>query len=308
METRNAAVRIVHRVLVAFRSIGEVSGHNIPHDVSSGRLVRILGLCGGSCEPADSVVLCGLSGQLNVVRRALASRDHAEGLVQIRDDSFDFFIGEDGVGAEANTLSGRHFPTCLWKISERVFGNDQFPFSLHVVKVFGNLCHVVGGLAVVLPTGRGLFAVPAAVSFIHHEVGGAIRFDRLCGLKDHVLPCGRLLDHVQHVRTGRGIGLLPAAEIVERRGVDFLGAVVGIEDKVLRPVLLEVVRGKVESPAANVDVGFAEFHVRVLEKRRDLLDGGLRRGDVLGNRVYSLTSRKASSIRSSSVAFQFASI
>ena len=189
---------------------------------------------------------------------------------------------------EPHRRPGLDLPRCLRQVGNGFPCRDQLALTGHVVEILLYLGNIAGRGSVVLPAGAGLFSGPAAVALVYHEVGGAVRLDRLGCLQDHVGPGLRFADHVQHVGAGRSVRFVAFLQKAQGGTVGLRTPVVRIEDHVFGADALEVVGGQVKAATADVDICLAEFNVLVPEQGRDLFDGSLGAVDRLGYRRLAL--------------------
>lgn len=161
---------------------------------------------------------------------------------------------------------------CSGKVFVGIRGDYQLAFSLNVPEVLSDLPNVIRGLSVILPTGRCFLSLAGAVALIDHEICFAVLLYGLRRLKYDVRSRIRFRNDVEYVRAGSRVGLVAVHQEAQRCGVDSFTPVVRIEYHVLCPAFRKVIRRKVESAAANVDVCFAELDVFVRKQRGYLLD------------------------------------
>ena len=186
------------------------------------------------------------------------------------------FPVRQGVGALLilNSISGGNFPRCLWQIVNRLCGNYQFALADYTVEILSDLSHIICGLSIVLPAGRGFPACSASVALVDHEICCTVILYCFCRFKDYIRPCCRFSNNIQDIRACGGVRPVPASQEVESGQVYVLRPVVRVKKIVLNSLFRKKLSSKVKFPPAYIYIRFFKMYVLVLEQCRYLFDRG----------------------------------
>ena len=146
-----------------------------------------------------------------------------------------------------------------------------------------NIKTIHQGHSLCLPTVRfRLAANTALVTLIHSKICRAVWLDGLGGLQDDIRPAEFRVYYIEHVVAGGCVNLTVANAL--RHLLVVLGiSVEWVEDKVFDSLLAKVFGGRVETTAANIDVGGAGLPIHLLHAGGYLVQARRCTSKTLGN-------------------------